>query len=281
MFNWFKSKKNSIIPSDLDKGFLTSTFCTLKLNTQMEIPENAVCFVCYKDKIYQEKENELVIDKQNFNSLIKKQHKKPKSNEVDMDLYFVNKNEQTREYTFSDKIYIQRGLFKVYFKLNLKLSVENAKKFLLFVKIDYALPYASDVDRLLESYLVDIVKMYFLRKNLQNLELDEKLSNNLKEKIRKFFKSAGMNLLDYSLVMSTDENIPNKIKIFGNNNKPNIENTQKQIEEQNKVKTIDQSEKIDYNNVAPQNDKEEYCPVCNGKLIKGSKFCHRCGATID
>lgn len=280
MFNWFKSKKNSIIPSDLDKGFLTSIFCTLKLNTQIDVPENVVCFVCYKDKIYQEKENELIINKQNFNLLIKKQHKKSKSNELDMDLYFVNKNEQNREYNFSDKIYIQRGLFKVYFKLNLKLAVENAKKFLLFVKVDYALPYASDVDRLIEDYLIYIIKMYFLRKNLQNLELEEKISNNLKEKIKKFFKSAGMNMLDYSLTISTDESIPNKIKIF-KNNKSNKENSTKQIENQNEDKTFDQLEEIDYNNVAPQNKNIEYCPICNGKLIKGSKFCHRCGATID
>lgn len=280
MFNWFKSKKNSIIPSDLDKGFLTSIFCTLKLNTQIDLPKNVVCFVCYKDKIYCEKEQELVIDKKELSSLMKKQHKKPKANTIDMDLYFVNKNEQTREITFNDKIYIGKGLYKVYFKLNLKLAAENAKKFLSFVKIDYALPYAHDVDNLLEAYVTDIVKMFFLRKNLDNLVLNEKLSKALKEKISKFFKSAGMNMLDYSIILSTDENISNKIKIFNSSNTVDNNSSLTTIEE-NKSKTVDQNEKNSYNEDAKQVEKSDYCPICNCKLIKGSKYCHRCGATIN
>ena len=272
MFNWFKSKKNSIIPSDLEKGFLTSVFVNLKLNTHIDIPENVVCFACYKDKLYFETENELVIDKKNFLSLYKRQHKKDKDNNLDLDLYFVNLNSQFREFSYKDKMVIKRGLFKVNVKMSMDLKVEKAKKFLNSVRIDYALPYAVDVDNFIENYLVETTKMFFLRKNLISTNLDEKTNEKLTDKVNKFFKSIGMVVSNFKFAISANENFENdKISIFNN---PKInENNKKESEN-----LIDQTQKNDYNNLATL--KEKHCPICGGKLIKGSKFCHICGATI-
>lgn len=40
MFNWLKNKLNNLIPSDLNKGFLTSNYVTVKVGDKITIPQN-------------------------------------------------------------------------------------------------------------------------------------------------------------------------------------------------------------------------------------------------
>ncbi len=227
---------------------------------------------------------ELMINKENLGALISKQTKKKDIKKLQVDLFFVNTNKLEKSFTFADKIYIDHGLFKVNYKLNLKLNVEKPKKFLTFTLRELALPRGVDTDKLIQNYLYDLIHSFFLRKNLDSPELDEKILTTLKTKVQKFFNSVGVSLIDFDFQLSTNGTFaPKKIKIFDNTNK----NTPKTATVQKESgKTLDQNENIDYNeNVTqkvdnPPTAQANICPVCGKTVVQGSIYCHHCGAML-
>ena len=91
MFNWFKNKLNSLIPSDFEKGFMSYNFCSVKINSNLTVPENSVCFVCYRNKIYLElTAGSYTLDENTLHSVYIKQSKNKELKKIKLDLYFVN-----------------------------------------------------------------------------------------------------------------------------------------------------------------------------------------------
>ena len=294
VFNWFKNNHKSHIPSDFDDCFLTSKDDELKIGSSFTLPSDAICYVSYKDKIYLSSTEIIDVNTKTLQHLIDKQTKNPQKaiKEIKADLFFVNMREQQRNHNYKDKLRFENGSVKTIVSSNLTLKVTDPKKILSFVLSELALPTARDSDHMILGYYEDFLRGFFLHKKLDSDKIDGELYEELSKKVGKFFSKMGIEVKSFNISLGFGEEVPfveNKRTSFFDE----ISKKEPAKNEQPTEILVDEGKNKEYNQevenqTEPSNPKTEtssvatgYCPVCNMKLIPGSKFCHRCGYRIN
>lgn len=273
MFNFFKNKQN-LIPNDVFDGMMTSKFCEIKPNAKINIDNNIVCFVSYKDKVYLTlTEGNHQLSEHNLKDLIAKQSKSGNPKQLKVDLFFVNKNPFNLTNSFTIKYPISKQKTKVRFEYTINLNVSDENKFLKTILTELALPNIASTNKVVFSYIDEIIYFYFLKKNLNSINLPFEIKDNLKQKIAKQISKIGLTLTNFNINLYPTDSKLNKTSIFVDNkentNKEEIHTTQNNCEINTNTldKPITNEDNIDKN----------ICPNCGSKRIKNSIFCYRCG----
>lgn len=277
MFGWFK-KFNRLLPDDVQKGFMTSNFCVVKLGETIEIPENVVCFVTYKDKKYLELQTgkhelsrELLLDL--FTKQVKKDEKIKK---IKADFYFINKTPLNLDRSFVNRLYYKTCSSKSFIDFKITANIDNVKNFYNFIRTDYAFVSGKQSVSQLLDYIEEFLRKYFLRKTLETSNLTEAIILDLNNKLQNLLKSIGISLTNFEIKISTKEfvNEKNENSEFNffetdkmNLDKPLETNQVVEITNENQTQTNAQEEKIN----------DDICPQCKAKKIKNSVFCTKCG----
>lgn len=274
MFNWFKNRQNSLIPNDINDGMMTNTLINkgIKLGTKLTIPDNVVCFVCYKDKTYCTLDSgTYTIDEKMLSSLISRQVKNGKCKKLKMDLFFVNKKRFIIYTSYSDKIPVSKSIQKLYFNVKTDISISDARAFSNYILSDTATINATQSIDLFRDYIEMFSRKFFLKITLDELSLTNEIKCNFKTKLEKYLNKLGVTLQNSDI--SITSNKVEKMSLFFNYN--HIETKiDKDTNTINEIK-VDQTEKKNYTE-----NNSNYCPNCNIRLIQGTRYCHRCGYEI-
>lgn len=274
MFGWLKNKFNNLLPPDANKSLMSANFCTVKLNTKLTVPENMICYVCYKDKTYLElPAGTHFLNQENLKNLCKKQHLAKSLKKVKVDLFFVNLSTFERQVKIKEKLLISRRLSRVELLVNFKIRVENADAFSKFILSEMSCPNASKTDGVVEGYFADFMHKFLLKKRFNSLVFEQDILNELTQKAQTFFEIGGVKLCNIQLEFS-----PQKQK-FIQPNKQLKQDTA--VERKTLTQTVDQSNKNDYNISKSEKiinqEKKNICPNCKQNIVANSWFCHRCG----
>jgi len=294
MFGWLKNKFNSYLPSDINKGFMSSYFCKIKLGNKLTVPENMVCFLHYRDKLYLElPAGTHILDANNLKALCERQFKKEKQKKVYADLFFVNLKAFSRTVEFKYKIPVNNRSTKLIINSKFEMQVTDAGKFNKFIQSEMASPNVEKTDGVVEGYFEDFLRNYFLRKELDSYTLSSSMENDLKNKATAFFAEFGGDLISFQITfkpLNKKETISESIKeekpisIFNQ-----TEEKQDNKEEKTNFSILENSSMLNtntYDNNAnksiPQNkstqlNSSNLCPKCRNKIVKNSWYCHRCG----
>ena len=280
MFNWLKNKLNNLVPSDANKGFLTSNFTTIKVGDKVTIPENLVCLVCYRDKTYTElKSGTFSLDESLLKDLYNKQKKKRKKiKKLDLDLFFVNLNSQILNVSYIDKIPVKRKTTKLNFEIEATLNVCDAKVFNKFICAELYQPLAITTNNLVKDIIEELVKKYFLKICLEDHYVSQNIIDNLIETLKKSLTKIGLNLKQ--LKLSTFNKKESKTNQSTTINHPPINNENLGNSNEKSSNPVDQTKNINYNSSEPTQQHNTTCTSCGAKIIKGSIFCHRCGNVL-
>lgn len=313
MFSWLKNKLNPIIPDDIHKGIMTSNFCTIKNGSKISIPQGIICYINYKDKNYLElNSGEYTLNETTLPELCTKQRgKEKKLKKIKIDFYFINTKQFDISFTYKDKVEIQNRLAKLIFTIKYNCNVVDGKK--LFNSILYLLPDPNSVSSatLINDYLKEILMNYFFKKNLEDIRLSNGTKEDIKNRISKALAKIGLQLNSFEI--SAEERVKRKKSVnteishtgffdsFNNSlnqsrqakNNKNLKVSEIVVEKS--IENVDQANQKEYtnsnlanttNNTLQVNSGDEnsnlsVCPRCQNKLIKGSKYCHRCGYEIN
>ncbi|MCQ2564696.1 MAG: hypothetical protein MJ152_02410 [Clostridia bacterium] len=296
MFGWLKKKLNSFVPTDINKGMLTSNFCNVKIGSTITIPSGVICYVSYLDKIYLELiEGTYILNEATLPTLYKKQlGKKDKIKHIKVDFFFVNLSSFNLSLVYIDKIPINNKLTKLTATANFTCSVSDARLFRDVVLSHFASVYAYQTERLVMDFSEEFLRNFFLHKKLNSCTLDAETNNELVENFTKYLAKMGVKLTNLVLnfqpfVTKQPSNPEKEIKRgffddspttpsfdWGNHDEQTTQvNQEKELEEEVKetAPVLDQAQENAYNTTIQQ-DK---CPRCGCKMIKGSIYCHRCG----
>ncbi len=273
MFNWFKNKLNNLVPSDIGKGFMSSTFTKIKIGQALTIPENVCCYLSYHDKIYAELETgTYTLDKALLEKIYNRQQKNNRPlKKLDLDLFFVNLNSQDLKFCFPDKIPVKKKTKKFQVQVTITLKPKSPRVITDFLCAEF---YSINAENSKECYME--YSQEFLKKQLLKVELNSSLlpaetKEDLRTKLKEYLKNLGMELLSFDLQLFVNDDEKGRLT-------QGFDFQFQNFESNTPSKTVDQTQKFDYNenNSTPSN----LCPKCKSKIIKGAVFCHRCGNTL-
>ena len=276
MFNWLLGKHN-LIPKDVKKGMLTSLFSTFKVGENIEIPENIVCLIRYKDKTYKElTAGNHALNKEFLLDLYTKQLKnKTKIKTLKADFYFINLNNFNVEFEYATKLNINKIKSKVLFNIKTNINVVNSKTFSNFILYENNAANTIITEQILKEYLNILCKQFFLKQPISNLPINNEIKQELFSFIYKNMLKIGVNVndLQISLFKEASEKIVTKptTSNFFSSSESNEINKNSELKQINTNNPVDQPEKNIYT------ENKDICPRCKCKFIKGSIFCHRCG----
>lgn len=296
MFNFFKFGKTNFIPSDINKGMMSSNFCTFKLGETLTLPENINCLICYKDKIYYSLESgSHKLSRESLLDLYEKQSKNNKKlKKLKIDFYFINKKTFSYNFSYIDKVPINDKLTKILFDVKIDLNVSDNKLFYKFVVFDWASADSYHTEELVLNYVELGIRNYFLKRKLSGSTISANQQTELEEKLTKHLNNVGLEFRNLELKLTPKTKIvvapaPKgsffdvEIPSFNNiENHINVKENLNEIEE-TKTNIVDQTTQIDYTNnetFTNESAQQNLCPICKCKLITGSPYCHRCGYKI-
>jgi len=274
MFSLFKRKQN-LLPKDISKALLTSNFVEFKLGEHINIPNNVVCLIRYKDKTYKElSSGDYSLNKEFLLDLYTKQLKQNKKlKSLKADLYFINLNQFNFEFEFVDKIPLNKITEKFLINVKLNIQVEDSSLFFKNLVYENTAPTAETTKNLIIEYTENKLRKFFLKQYLNSTNLTLEQIKQINSILFKSFKNIGLSFSELSVDLFKKSN-----KIVKQDNLTTIETTPKEPEanntEENSIKNKN-DEKLNILNFQFKN--ENVCPKCNNKLISGSIFCHKCG----
>lgn len=312
MFSWLKNKLNSIIPDDIQKGVITSNFCTIKNGSKISVPTGVVCYINYKDKNYLElNAGEYTLNETTLPELCEKQKgKNKKLKKIKIDFYFVNTKQFDISFTYKDKVEIQNRLAKLIFTIKYNCNAIDSKK--LFKSILYIIPDPDSVSSaiLINDYLKESLMNYFFKRDLENIHLTSDMKEEIKNRISKSLAKIGLQLNSFEILI--EERVKRKKSsnteishtgFFDSFNDSLTQSKQgtdqvdknfvaNKIVAEKSIENVDQNKKKEYTSSdqanttidthsSNENSSISICPRCQNKLIKGSKYCHRCGYQIN
>lgn len=312
MFSWLKNKLNSIIPDDIQKGVITSNFCTIKNGSKISVPTGVVCYINYKDKNYLElNSGEYTLNETTLPELCEKQKgKNKKLKKIKIDFYFVNTKQFDISFTYKDKVEIQNRLAKLIFTIKYNCNAIDSKK--LFKSILYIIPDPDSVSSaiLINDYLKESLMNYFFKRDLENIHLTSDMKEEIKNRISKSLAKIGLQLNSFEILI--EERVKRKkssnteishtgfFDSFNNSLTQSKQGTDQvdknfvanKIVVEKSIENVDQNKKKEYTSSdqanttidthsSNENSSISICPRCQNKLIKGSKYCHRCGYQIN
>lgn len=279
MFNWLKNKLNFLIPSDIEKGLMTSCYKNIKLGDKLTVPTNVVCFLSFKDKVYLTlQEGTHSLNKDLLLKLYEKQLGKKKSlKHIKVDLFFVNKKTFNFNLNYFDKISVQKKMEKVLFDISMQINVANENTFSRFVMAEFALMTSLQTNDFILDYTEQCLKKFFLRKNLDDLIIAFSERDQITEYLHKSLEKIGITLQDINLELTKGFKTKKSSACVSSFNFNNSTKSTNSTEAQNfSSETIDQTNHLDYNN-----EQLDVCPTCKSKKIKGSVYCHKCGTKLN
>ena len=312
MFSWLKNKLNSIIPDDIQKGVITSNFCTIKNGSKISVPTGVVCYINYKDKNYLElNAGEYTLNETTLPELCEKQKgKNKKLKKIKIDFYFVNTKQFDISFTYKDKVEIQNRLAKLIFTIKYNCNAIDSKK--LFKSILYIIPDPDSVSSaiLINDYLRESLMNYFFKRDLENIHLTSDMKEEIKNRISKSLAKIGLQLNSFEILI--EERVKRKkssnteishtgfFDSFNNSLTQSKQGTDQvdknfvanKIVVEKSIENVDQNKKKEYTSSdqanttidrhsSNENSNISVCPRCQNRLIKGSKYCHRCGYQIN
>ena len=273
MFNWFKNQ-HTLIPNDINNGLMTTKLCGgLKLGSKIVIPSDIVCFVSYKDKIYQSLETgSYTLDEKLLQELYTKQAKDNKTKRLKIDLFFINKKKFSIDTAFKDKIPVSHKMTKFDIRINTQISVHNALTFTNYILNDVATITAEESIDLFRDYIEIFSKNFLVKIELTENDFSEDIRSNFQEKLAKYLTKIGVTLHSLTIDLDTKDKVEKKASFF--NHLDTLPTKDDKTIKETEQKPVDDTTKTEYTN------EDKYCPNCNMKLIQGSAYCHRCGYEI-
>lgn len=308
MFNWLKRlfNPNKLLPKDVETGLMTSMFCNVKFGEKLVVPDNCVCYLSYRDKIYSEfTAGSFDLDEKTLDAIVSKQKRtdNKKKKQVKFDLFFVNLSAFDYETKQKEVIPVDKKLSKIEIKTNFTCAVTDATKFRKYALSFYALIRPIDAENLVKDFVREHINKYYLKRELFTPIEDAAEAAAFKAYLNKKAERFGFafNRFDMALwVKAKDNNKGEKqenVKKFSFFERQNstLQTTKEQQPKQEAVlnekenatpkqeKNIDNAANKEYNLdnaeqiAAEKQSKEEICPICQSKRIANSAFCHRCG----
>lgn len=280
---WFWKKKNELLPSDFNKGLMTANFSSFKVGTKLTIPNNCVCFLSYKDKVYLKlTEGTTILNQDSIPALHLKQAKRNnKIKKYAIDLFFINTSSFNFALEYLDKIPIQSQLTKVIFSYNFNLSIVDSNKFFDFVTGNVAFTNSNITEGLVLDIIEQFLRRYFLHKSLESINISLDMKEDINNRLEKHIEKIGLQLKNFTLTT---------YPVKGKSNQPILTtNPQSMFSSPKAEKTIDEKPNLSYDTnvqsiekIAPQdsnqtNENNNLCPNCKSKIVNGAIFCHRCG----
>lgn len=273
MFNWFKNK-HSLIPDDIDEGIVSSNFCEVKLNSKIILPENVVCFVTYKDKLYLTlSTGEYEFNTATIPEIYKKQAKNEKLKKLLLDLFFVNLKEFNYDFSLNEKIKINRDEAHLKFDILSKYKVKNPNEIFKYIQNEFEIPTSKDSNDCIDYLIKDITEKQINKTKFTEPTLSITQAEAISEKVKKEFLKIGIEITSFYISLT---NKPSENPIEKNIEMPKVEEQPKEIINTTFTLPIDQIEKKAYTEETTQ----KTCPNCGIKLIPNAMFCHRCGKVL-
>ena len=268
LFNFNKKIKiksnNEIMTSLINKN--------VKLETKIEIPENYVGLVYFRDYYqFTLPSGTHTMHKDTFYKIVQKnerKNRKSKKPKFDFNIHYITESDLDIEISFKRK---NENNEKVVYTLNMKYKIDNALK---FAKEILTTSYHTTSQRTLNIIheWVDEFCNHIFNKRLSIQEL----SNKLKSYADKYFKHYGLNVIEIKLTGD------NKVRLYDNitgdistplfPNQESISNSTQQ-EIPNSIQS-----QLTFNTPI---DNSKYCPRCQAKLLENAFYCLRCGHKIN
>lgn len=300
MFNWLKNLFSSkkLLPNDVESGLMTSMFYSVKLGEKLIVPDNCVCYLSYKDKVYNQFESgNYTLDEQTLNSLITKQTRgKKEIKTVKFDLFYVNKNKFNYDTKQNESIPFDGRLSKVEIKTNFDCQVVDTKKFKSYALSFFALIRPIDAENLVKSFVTEHINKYYLKHDLFSPINAETETENIKTYLNKKAERYGFTFANLYLSLwvknktkqpvETEKSFFDDVKVSKTSTVAPIETIKTQKEAKTETENIDNTKSKEYNlnnvgqSVSTNENKEkkqEVCPQCQSIRIANSAFCHKCG----
>ena len=298
MFKWLKNlfNKKNFIPKDIDAGLMTSMYYTANVGDKISVPENCVCFLSYRDKIYATyTAGTHSLDEKSLSALLQIQlKKKTKQKNIKFDLFYVN----LKKFNFStvqiEKIPIDKQMCKIEIKSNFDCKVVDSNKFQRYALSFYALIRPIDAEHLVKDFVAETINKYYIKRKFIG-QIDSNMESNtvqlyLNKKAEKF----GLNITRFELsfwVKTKGKQTEVKQKsFFDDTNQTHFEQTNLN---NNTNKTVDETESLKYNlndasgienetnlgetKTRQTTEKFAVCPNCQSKRIANASFCPKCG----
>lgn len=288
MFKWLKNLFHPVklIPKDVENGLMTSMYYTIKLGEKLNVPNNCVCFLSYKDRLYAKFDaGEHVLDESCLANLTAKQAGSVKNKKtVKFDLFFVNLNNFSYPTSQKESVPVDKKLCKLELKTNFCCNVVDAVKFQKYALSFYALIRPIDAQHLVQSFVEENINKYYLKRSLTTPIDNLVEAENLKAFLNKKGEKIGLNFskLELSIWNKSKQIDTQSKKFYFENivqNKPNESTTSSTPSIQ---QTVDKTKEKEYsldvdNNTQEKVEPQEICPICKCKRISNAPFCHKCG----
>lgn len=280
---WFLKKKKELLPSDFNKGLMTANFSSFKVGTKLTIPNNCVCFLSYKDKVYLKlTEGTTILNQDSIPALHLKQAKrKNKIKKYAIDLFFINTSSFSFSLEYLDKIPVQSKLTKIIFSYNFDLSIVDSNKFFDFVTGNVAFTNSNITENLVLDIIEQFLRRYFLHKTLESSNISLDMKEDINNRLNKHVQKIGLQLKNFTLKTynvkgksNQPVSTPDQQSIFSTpkDNKPIDEKPN--LSYDTNIQSIEKTAPQDSNQI---NESNGLCPKCKSKIVNGAIFCHRCG----
>lgn len=312
MFSWLKNKLNTLIPDDANKGIMSSNFCTVKNGSKISVPNAIVCYINYKDKNYLKlNSGEYSLNEATLPELCAKQRGKAKKlKKIKIDFYFINTKKFDMSFRYKDKVEVQNRLAKLIFSIKYNCNVVDDKKIFKSILYLMADPTSVSSATLINDYLKDNLTNYFFKQNLSNIHLDINTKEEIKNRIAKALQKIGLQLNSFEITVEEQLNRKKSINktpvhsgffdsfndslALAQQTKETSNFETNKIVEEKSSENVDQTKEKEYTDTSQtenttnthqtnttDSNSISVCPRCQNKLIKGSKYCHRCGYEIN
>ena len=301
---WFKNKKNYSITEKQNSLVVYKALPKgeLKLNYNLTVPENHVCFIFTKEKLadsFNAGEVKLYAltmpIASNFNNL-EKPTKKGYKKKIKADLLFVS----LKDFSLNNKFKLKKDKDKIVINYTLNYKIKDAKKLLEFLLDERAFfknDYAEKQLNFYISYLlyhyyydndydVEKFKNFIINKLMKcgvetlNLELEREILGEPQKEIFNNYKKDDRSVLKDVQSDTKSSVLDDKIEMIETNNINNING----VEKENKVEFNDvSSNETNFElNGEPSKKKVEYFTcTCGAILPSSAKFCFRCKRNFE
>lgn len=289
MCKWFKNliNPNKLVPKDIGEGLMSSMYYSIKIGEKLVVPDDCVCFLSFKDKIYcQFETGSYTLDEKTLSELISKQTKVKgkKIKKVKFDLFYVNLKSFEYNTKQTETILVDKKLCRAEILTNFCCKIFDAEKFQASALMFYALIRPIDAQRFVEGFVMENTNKFLLKcKFVQPIDSSFE-QRSLLEFLNKKAEKIGINILDFSLSILTKS----KQKVIKDEPKSIFDSTVTQTKELVKTQKSNRADlnPIDNDTIQSYNSLEktedgsghtQLCPICKSKRIANSVFCHKCG----
>ncbi len=262
-----------------------------KLGQTLSVPSGYSAHVYYRRYKYAFASGDVALTRQTIPNIVSRfDTKSQPAEKVNFDLYFVSTAPRTMHFAFNIKRYTFADKTSGYLKISGKVDyqVTDETDFMSFIRYKYSKPSSEQLTSDIEYLFTDDIRSAISKKGMPLDNVGQYL-DTLKTKFMRGYHDIGISILavDISADTSTGQvspssffsEVPNttRVSAFGGDSETDSQRYTPAPPVAHNVDTGGDIPVITAHTDTEPAERARYCPLCETKVVDGSRYCVHCG----